>query len=495
MEAGAGRIYWIDAAEKAIRSARLDGSDMEVLVSGLQCPSGIAVDAAKGELYWSDLADRKIRRVYLDGSNPQEVVEGLAAPSGTSLALDEERLLWADLSLRQILCAKRDGSSKTPQVLVSDLSKPNAVAVDAFSRKVYWGDFGTRKVHRACSDGTQSEVVVPYGKNSTSMVVDSVRSKLFWTNFGTHAIYRCDLDGRDMQPVITGLEGPSAVALAPRAGRLYWVERTAGRIRRACVDGSLVEDSAEKNEDAWIAVKKRMSKDVLCNLGDPWALALGPESQGSALCRSPKRAETAGDVQEVSAVSIEKYSWTDEGSAVKVYVSESSSPAAVAAAGDGRRPDALKADFQTRSFLLTVTGTDGSKFELRVRGLMEDIIPDRCKVRVSQGKRITITLAKKDYKTWSVLSQRNWVAIHVSAQSKPKDQQEAIASAMAALSNFDQISVVWSNFYSKAEVSSELLSQRPLVMDPTNPTFNVAHPEVFDCSQLVSLARSSRIQA
>lgn len=87
------------------------------------------------------------------------------------------------------------------------------------------------------------------------------------------------------------------------------------------------------------------------------------------------------------------------------------------------------------------------------------------------------------------------VAIHVSAQSKPKDQQEAIASAMAALSNFDQISVVWSNFYSKAEVSSELLSQRPLVMDPTNPTFNVAHPEVFDCSQLVSLARSSRIQA
>eukprot|EP00439_Symbiodinium_sp_Y106_P034419 s6750_g4.t1 len=350
--------------------------------------------------------------------------------------IQPERLLWADLSLRQILCAKRDGSSKTPQVLVSDLSKPNAVAVDAFSRKVYWGDFGTRKVHRACSDGTQSEVVVPYGKNSTSMVVDSVRSKLFWTNFGTHAIYRCDLDGRDMQPLITGLEGPSAVALAPRAGRLYWVERTAGRIRRACVDGSLVED-------------------VLCNLRDPWALALGPESQGSALCRSPKRADAAGDVQEVSAVSIEKYSWTDEGSAVKVYVSESSSPAAVAAAGDGRRPDALQADFQTRSFLLTVTGADGSKFELRVRGLIEDIIPDRCKVRVSQGKRITITLAKKDYKTWSVLSQRNWVAIHVSALSKPKDQQEAIASAMAALSNFDQISVVWSNFYGKGKEEKE----------------------------------------
>ena len=32
----------------------------EVLVSGLQCPSGIAVDAAKGELYWSDLADRTL---------------------------------------------------------------------------------------------------------------------------------------------------------------------------------------------------------------------------------------------------------------------------------------------------------------------------------------------------------------------------------------------------------------------------------------------------
>ena len=39
----------------------------EIVVSGLQCPSGIAVDAAKGELYWSDLADRTLGVGFLIG--------------------------------------------------------------------------------------------------------------------------------------------------------------------------------------------------------------------------------------------------------------------------------------------------------------------------------------------------------------------------------------------------------------------------------------------
>eukprot|EP00931_Biecheleriopsis_adriatica_P116525 TRINITY_DN92160_c0_g1_i1.p1 TRINITY_DN92160_c0_g1~~TRINITY_DN92160_c0_g1_i1.p1 ORF type:complete len:408 (+),score=75.55 TRINITY_DN92160_c0_g1_i1:67-1290(+) len=403
-QAGAGKIFWIDAAAKKIQCANIDGSCVEDVLVGLASPSGLAVDCTRGLLYWSDLGDKKIRCAHLDGTCQEDIVSGLTTPSGTSLALDATRIYWTDLTLRQVLCAKRDGSSMTPEVFISDLFSPNAVAFDSFGNKVYWGDFASKKIHRCSADGSKAEVVVAYGKNSTSMVVDAVRGKLFWSNFGTHAIYRCSLDGKDMEPLITGLDNPSCVALAAKAGRIYWIERGNGKIRRAAVDGSHVED-------------------VVCGLSDPWAIALGPERRrpvapalepsGNEGYRVEGSAEAAGDKKEgaaaeaVCTVPIQKFSWADEGSNVKVYINESSNPAVLAAAGDGRL-GRVDCDFQPRSFSLNVHGEDGSLFELKVRGLLHEVLPEKCKVRVSAGKRITVSLAKKEESAWNALSSRNW---------------------------------------------------------------------------------------
>eukprot|EP00930_Biecheleria_cincta_P002723 TRINITY_DN103714_c0_g1_i1.p1 TRINITY_DN103714_c0_g1~~TRINITY_DN103714_c0_g1_i1.p1 ORF type:complete len:401 (+),score=91.83 TRINITY_DN103714_c0_g1_i1:51-1253(+) len=400
MQAGPGKIFWIDAGSKKIRCANTDGSCIEDVLDDLTSPAGLAVDAAQSLLYWSDLGDKKIWKANIDGTGRQTVVSGLSPSSGTSLGLDETRVLWPDLAQKRIMCARKDGSDSAPKALVTDLVKPNAVAVDAFGGKIYWGDFGTRKIHRCESQGFGSpEVVVPYGKNSNSLVVDSIRGKIFWSNFGTHAIYRCNLDGQAMEPIIMDLENPSALALAPKAGRLYWIERNSGKIRRAAVDGSHVED-------------------VLSDLGDPWSLALGPEptktSRGAAelgaICDGYPASDEVVEqvshaVEEVCTVPITKYSWTDEDSAVKVYISESANPAALAAAASG----SMDTDFQEKSFRLTVEGKDGARFELRIRGLLHEILPEKCKARVSIGKRITVSLAKKDGKqTWKALSNRNW---------------------------------------------------------------------------------------
>ncbi|CAJ1414342.1 unnamed protein product [Effrenium voratum] len=425
----AGHVYWIDASLKNIQRAKLDGSGVEEVVSGLKRPSGLAVDGAKG-LLWTDLEDRAVWRAQLDGSQAEVHVEGLQAPTGTSLALSEGRVIWADLSLRQILCS-RGGA---PEVLLDELKSPNAVATDA-AGQVYWGDFGTRKIHRMTG---QREVVVPYGRNSTSIVVDSARRKLFWTNFGTGAIYRCNLDGTEMQPLITGLQSPSALALAPKAGHLYWLERSSGAIRRATTEGTHVED-------------------VLRGLPDPWALAL-LEGEGPA----------------AAIVPIDKYSWTDEGAVVKVYVNESANPAAIAAAGDGRG-SALQVEFQARGFVLTVGQSPA--FQLRVRGLLQEVLPESCKVRLSAGKRITVSLAKKEPKPWAALSNRNW--------------REAVVHVLDLLSSFQELRVIWTNFYSQGEIWGPLLLQRPLVMDPANPCANLARPEVFQCCELMQHARST----
>jgi len=81
--------------------------------------------------------------------------------------------------------------------------------------------------------------------------------------------------------------------------------------------------------------------------------------------------------------------------------------------------------------------------------------------------------------------------IYSAIQTKPADQKVAIANVMSLLSRFDQMRVVWSNYYSKGDVWKPLLQQRPLLMDPTNPSVNVADPQAFDPSELMSLARTT----
>ena len=175
-----------------------------------------------------------------------------------------------------------------------------------------------------------------------------------------------------MQPLITDLQSPSSLALASKAGKLYWLERPHGKLRRASIEGTQVED-------------------VLTGLVDPWALAV---------------MESLEDAAEI-LVPIEKYSWTDEGEMIKVYIIESSNAAAIAAAGDGSQ-SRLQVDFQQRSFTLMVRPQDGASFQLRLLGLLHQVVPEKCKVRLSPGKRITLSLAKKDPKvTWTALCNRN----------------------------------------------------------------------------------------
>merc|ERR1712150_63215 len=102
-----------------------------------------------------------------------------------------------------------------------------------------------------------------------------------------------------------------------------------------------------------------------------------------------------------------KYSWGDEGGTVKIYITETSNAEAIAAAKDGKG-DQVKVDFKARSFTLTVHG-DGQCFMLALRGLFREVIPERCKVRVSQGKRITVTLAKRsEQEPWATLAEKTW---------------------------------------------------------------------------------------
>jgi 2'-5'-oligoadenylate synthetase len=83
------------------------------------------------------------------------------------------------------------------------------------------------------------------------------------------------------------------------------------------------------------------------------------------------------------------------------------------------------------------------------------------------------------------------IAVYSALQTKPKDQRTAIANAMSLMARFNELRVVWSNYYDKEQIWAPLVQQRPLLMDPVNPYVNVADPQKFDSSELMALSRTT----
>jgi hypothetical protein len=113
--------------------------------------------------------------------------------------------------------------------------------------------------------------------------------------------------------------------------------------------------------------------------------------------------------------------------------------------------------------------------------------------------KVTIRLLKwwRDQQEWSGKLVRptdevlELLAVYSAVQTKPTDQRMAIANVMSLMSRFDELRIVWSNYYSKNDVWAPLLRQRPLLMDPVNPFINIADAQSFDARELMALARTT----
>ena len=92
------------------------------------------------------------------------------------------------------------------------------------------------------------------------------------------------------------------------------------------------------------------------------------------------------------------YAWGDEKEAVKIYVSAEAEAQALEAAGDGKS-DQVKVSYSPRACELRIHA-EKLDWVLDLTPLYYEIVPEECKFRVSQSKRITLTLKKKEAYTW-----------------------------------------------------------------------------------------------
>ena len=247
-------IYWTDYGTNKIQRVNLDGSNVQDLVTrGLTFPRGIALDVAESKMYWTDFGTDKIQRVNLDGSDVQDLVtSGLAFPNGIALDLAESKMYWTDGGTNKIQRANLDGSN-IEDLVTQGVIIPVGIALDLAGGKMYWTDEGTSKIQRANLDGSNVQDLVTSGLRAPwGIALDVAGGKMYWADYGTAKIQRANLDGSNVQDLITsGLDAPGVIALDVLGGKMYWThtdwnattqEWTNGKIQRANLDGSNVED-------------------------------------------------------------------------------------------------------------------------------------------------------------------------------------------------------------------------------------------------------------
>ena len=83
------KIYWTEHLNIGrICCASLDGSDIHDVVTGLEWPSGIALDVDGGKVYWIEREPGKIKRANLDGTDIEELYTGLSYPYRLALSFE-----------------------------------------------------------------------------------------------------------------------------------------------------------------------------------------------------------------------------------------------------------------------------------------------------------------------------------------------------------------------------------------------------------------------
>jgi DNA-binding beta-propeller fold protein YncE len=249
----AGQIYWTEDGE--ILRANLDGSDMQVLVSGLGGVSSLALDATNDKMYWADYTNSKIQRANLDGSGTEDLLTDATAIWAVALDIAANKMYWTNPSAAKIRRAGLDGTNVEDLITLEGcavpLGCPVAIAVDPSGGKLYWTRVA-QPIQRANLDGTDAEDLSTSPAVSAGIAVDSVGGKLYWTVsipegpghwYQEGLIARSNLDGSGREYVVgTVGSDPGDIALDISNGKMYWADNGLHKVRRANLDGSGVED-------------------------------------------------------------------------------------------------------------------------------------------------------------------------------------------------------------------------------------------------------------
>ena len=133
-----GKIYWTEddfvANVSRVRRANLDGSGAETVVTvtgGIAFASGIALDLQADKVYWVEFMNQKVKRAKLDGTQVQDLVTSGGSVSEIALDTTNGKMYWGTCqSPAGIRRANLDGTNAQPVIPGSAFGGLCAAGID-----------------------------------------------------------------------------------------------------------------------------------------------------------------------------------------------------------------------------------------------------------------------------------------------------------------------------------------------------------------------------
>jgi len=229
------QLFWLEEYAGKIWRANLDGTEVMTVIKGSIPLTGLALDSLAGKLYWVDGTSLKMRRSNLDSTQVEDVfpVQGFAR--GIAFDVNNGKIYWIVNSTREIKRADLNGSDL--ETVLSDIT-PFDLALDPENNALYIGD--VERIVRVNLDGTGlKELVTGFSFGVASLVLESSSGKMYWIDQLRATIQRANLDGTDLEDLLIGISPPQGVAVDAKTGKLYWTGWA--ELMRANLDGSSVE--------------------------------------------------------------------------------------------------------------------------------------------------------------------------------------------------------------------------------------------------------------
>ncbi len=258
-------IYWVDTQSNEFYSP--DGTEWIIA----NFVKDFVFDRSERQLYWiaedpfaDELSCAIIMRNESYGSFPPvEITKLTSTPFGIAVHPGKGKLYWTNTQ-GNIQTCNLDGSNI--QNLITGLNSPKYITVDTLGNKLYWTD-GREHIQRADLNGKNVQTFLR--SSGTLGNITIAGDHLYWAEKVDEAsgnIRRANIraNPKNIRAIVRNVDVPVGVYAAD--DKLYWTD-TAGRIRRANLDGSLIED-------------------VIIGLITPGQLAIAPEKPETDISKS-----------------------------------------------------------------------------------------------------------------------------------------------------------------------------------------------------------------
>jgi hypothetical protein len=207
-------IYWSDSAERSIRRSKLDGSKVELIVSGDEVAGevcGLAFDSANRRLFFSDANSGALYSVGVNATEGRgqqgkkykatKLLAGLHEPRGIALDVAENAVYFVEATGKIYMADMTGGNlnrqvpNKKPVFKRLLHSRPSNIRLESIAldlrgprrkHKIFWTEMNSNLIMRATKDGLQRRAVAGMDGSviwPRVVIHDDETGKLFYSSF------------------------------------------------------------------------------------------------------------------------------------------------------------------------------------------------------------------------------------------------------------------------------------------------------------------------